>query len=68
MDSERYVMEETPVRDDMVGLPATDVRPDHPAIVLGIVRDGDVTVVLDDDPVVRPDDVLITLATRRRPR
>lgn len=50
----------------MVGRRASEIELDGGAIVLGIVRDGAVKLVLDDDAVARADDVLVTLAGRSR--
>lgn len=66
IDSERYRMEETPIGPDMVGRRASEIELDGGAIVLGIVRDGEVKLVLDDDAVARADDLLVTLAGRSR--
>jgi voltage-gated potassium channel len=63
IDSERYLMEEAPVGPEMVGRRASDLEL-GPAIVLGLIRDGDVKLVLDDDAVVQAGDVLVTLAAR----
>jgi hypothetical protein len=64
VDSERYAMEEVAVSEAIIGNLVTDVRPDRHGLGLGSVRDGAVTLVLDDHPVVQPGDVLITLAAR----
>jgi voltage-gated potassium channel len=66
IDSERYRMEEAPVEQDMVGRRASELELDGGAIVLGIVRDGEVKLVLDDDAVAQAGDVLVTLAGRSR--
>jgi voltage-gated potassium channel len=66
IDSDRYRMEETPVEQDMVGRRASELELDGGAIVLGIVRDGEVKLVLDDDAVARAGDALVTLAGRSR--
>jgi voltage-gated potassium channel len=64
IDSERYRMDERPVGADMIGVAPADVRLDPPGIVLGVVRDGEVTPILGDDPGLRNGDVLITLAAQ----
>jgi len=67
IDSERYRMEEVPVADDMVGRKPNALQLEPPAIVLGVLRGGEVAPVLTDDPDLRPGDVLITLAARSEP-
>jgi voltage-gated potassium channel len=64
IDSERYRMDERPVPPDQVGVAPSDVRLDPPGIVLGVLREGEVSPILGDDPKLRADDVLITLAAR----
>jgi len=64
IDSERYRMEEIPVADAMVGVKANTLQLNPPAIVLGVLRGGEVAPVLTDDPDLRAGDVLITLAAR----
>jgi voltage-gated potassium channel len=64
IDSERYRMDERPVPPDQVGVAPGDVRLDPPGIVLGVLRDGEVSPILSDDPKLRAGDVLITLAAR----
>lgn len=64
IDSERYRMDELPVGGDMVGVAPATVKLDRPCIVLGVVRDGEVTPILADDPLLKAGDVLITLAAR----
>lgn len=66
IDSERYRMDELAVRKEMVGLAANEVQLDTPAIVLGVLRDGEAWPILTDDPKLRDGDVLITLAARAR--
>lgn len=66
IDSERYRLQETPVAPDMVGRRASEIELDGGAIVLGIIRDDEVKLVLDDDAVARAEDVLVTLAGRSR--
>jgi voltage-gated potassium channel len=64
VDSSRFRMEERPVPDEMVGTAPGEVRLDPPAIVLGVLRDGEVSPSLTDSPGLAQGDVLITLATR----
>jgi voltage-gated potassium channel len=64
VDSERYRLEETVVRDDMVGRPVKDLELGRPAIVLGLIRSGAVMLVLDGEPVVRSGDALVTVVAR----
>jgi voltage-gated potassium channel len=62
IDSERYRMAEIPVTPEMVGIAPRALSFDPPAIVLGVLRDGEVTPTLADDPQLRPGDVVITFA------
>ncbi len=64
IDSSRFRMEERPVPGDMIGTAPGDVRLDPPAIVLGVLREGEVSPCLTDSPGLAHGDVLITLATR----
>jgi voltage-gated potassium channel len=64
IDSSRFRMEERPVPDEMIGTAPGDARLDPPAIVLGVLRDGEVSPSLTDSPGLARGDVLITLATR----
>jgi voltage-gated potassium channel len=64
VDSERYRLQETAVRDDMVGRPLTDLELDRPALVLGLIRDGGVMLALDGELLVRPGDALVTVIAR----
>lgn len=64
IDSERYSMDERPAADHMVGKLATEIELDRPAIVFGLIRDGDVKLVLDEDCVVRAADVVVSLTAR----
>jgi len=66
IDSERYRMDERPVVAEMVGLVPSAVTLDPPGIVLGVVRDGEASPILSDDPGLKQGDVLITLAARER--
>jgi voltage-gated potassium channel len=64
IDSNRFRMEERPVPEEMIGTAPGDVRFDSPAIVLGVLRDGEVSPSLSDSPGLSRGDILITLATR----
>jgi voltage-gated potassium channel len=64
IDSERYRMQETPVQADMVGKLVTEIELSKPSLVFGLVRDGAVMLTLDDDSVLRADDVLVSLTAR----
>jgi voltage-gated potassium channel len=64
VDSSRYRMEERPVPDALLGALPGDVRLDPPAIVLGVLRNGQVTPSLAGSPGLAEGDVLITLAAR----
>jgi voltage-gated potassium channel len=66
LDSEHYRMHERPVADELVGLAPNELRLDPPAIVLGVVRGGEVTPVLTGGQSLQAGDVLITLAERER--
>jgi voltage-gated potassium channel len=65
IDSNRFRMEERPVPDGMIGTAPGDVRLEPPAIVLGVLRGGEVTPSLTDSPGLASGDVLITLAARK---
>ncbi len=64
IDSAHYRMQEQAVDADMVGKSLDQVELHPPALVLGVLRDGVVSPILSDDPRLRANDVLITLATR----
>jgi voltage-gated potassium channel len=58
--SERYRMAEIEVTPEMVGVAPQALTLDPPAIVLGVLRDGEVTPTLADAPQLRAGDMLIT--------
>jgi voltage-gated potassium channel len=65
VDSERYRLEETVARDELVGQSLRELELDRPAIVLGLVRDGDMMLALDGELVVRPGDAVVTVIARK---
>jgi voltage-gated potassium channel len=61
IDSELYRMQETPVPEEMVGKLVTEIELESPALVFGLVREGSVRLVLDEDCELRADDILVSL-------
>jgi voltage-gated potassium channel len=64
IDSERYRMDESEVDAEHLGKPLAELDLGHPAIVFALIRDGSVTLALDEEAVVREGDVLVTLTSR----
>ncbi len=62
--SERYRLAELTVDPAVVGVAPRDVMLDPPAIIFGVLRDGEVAPVVAASPQLKQGDVLITLAAR----
>lgn len=58
VDSDTYRIEEIPANPGTTSLRLSEPR----RLVLGLVHDAQVTLGIDDDPVVQPDDRLLVLS------
>ncbi len=67
VDSERYKMAEVPVDEGMLGKSPGDLQLDPPAIVLGVLRDGQAEPLAGHTEDLKEGDVLVTLASRTTP-
>ncbi len=69
VDSEDYQMREVPVEAEHNGRLLSEVRRDHPDLVLGAVHEGQVSLGVALDPTLEPGDHLLVLrAEPREPR